>query len=61
MDDSGRLHMPGFVGKTFEELGIDPKDEAARQAVEGAELRGAMELGNRKARRAAMSRKERIG
>lgn len=54
MDDSGRLHMPnGFIGKTFKELGLDPKDEAARAAVEGAALRGAAELGmNRKARRA---------
>jgi hypothetical protein len=62
MDDSGRLHMPGFVGKTFEETGVkkgvfgkvatsliaDEIDESARAKVEGAELRGAMELGGRK-------------
>ena len=64
MDDSGRLHMPGFVGKTFEETGVkkfgkvatsiihDEIDESARAKVEGAELHSAMELGNRKARRA---------
>lgn len=77
MDDSGRLHMPGFVGQTFEETGAkkfgkvatsiihDEIDEAARTAVEGADVSGALEDGmNRKARRrlaAQMGRAERIG
>lgn len=73
MDDSGRLHMPGFVGETFEETGVkkfgkvastlitDEVDESARKAVEGAELRAARELGNRKMRRASLSNRERIG
>lgn len=73
MDDRGRLHMPGFVGETFEETGVkkfgkvatsiihDEIDESARARVEGAEMRAAMELGKRKTRRALQSRKERIG
>lgn len=77
MDDRGRLHMPGFVGETFEQTGVkkfgkvastlitDEIDESARRAVEGAEIRGAEELGmNRKARRklaTEMMRRERVG
>lgn len=64
MDDSGRLHMPGFVGKTFTQSGLkDELDEAARAKVEGAALRGAADLGmNRKSRRKMLSgaNKERI-
>ncbi len=46
MDDYGRLHIPGFVGETFEGTGLkDEIDEEARQAVETGM--------NRKQRRAA--------
>jgi hypothetical protein len=68
MDDSGRLHMPGFVGQTFEETGVTPKhpdDVAAQRAVEGAAMRGAVETGlNRNGRRrleAEMRGKVRVG
>lgn len=62
MDDRGRLHMSGFVGQSFEKTGVkkfgkvatsiihDEIDESARAKVEGAELRGAMELATRKTR-----------
>jgi hypothetical protein len=66
MDTEGRLHMPGFVGMTYKENGLkDPEDEIARQAVEGAELHGAIELGaNRRSRRkiaTELRHKERVG
>lgn len=67
MDDKGRLHMPGFVGKTFEETGVvkEIDDEATRikkSALE-AELRAQLHDGmNRKQRRkAAKLDRERIG
>lgn len=47
MDAHGRLHMPGFVGETFEETGLT-------EEVREAEARGAAKDGmNRKMRRAA--------
>lgn len=52
MDANGRLHMPGFVGDTFEETGVLQEREAMkREALKAA--------GNRKQRRAqeAMDRR----
>lgn len=43
MDANGRLHMPGFVGQTFEETGVEAEQA---KAVEDQPM-------NRKARRAA--------
>lgn len=45
MDAHGRLHMPGFVGETFEETGVLKDREALKPAS----------VGNRKQRRAQAS------
>lgn len=54
MDVNGRLHMPGFIGQTFEETGV--RDTSPRGGNEPGEHRG-----NRKQRRAqeAMERRGR--
>ena len=39
MDASGRLHMPGFVGGTFEETGLTKKKTGSGPTVEANAFR----------------------
>lgn len=50
MDVNGRLHMPGFVGQTFEETGVLKRSDEQKP------------VGNRKQRRAqqAIDRKAKL-
>lgn len=50
MDSQGRLHMPGFVGQSFEETGVMKKSTIGEPRANAPQE---MPL-NRKARRAAM-------
>jgi hypothetical protein len=58
MDSQGRLHMPGFVGETFDETGVLKESEGADREQTNRKQRRAREATDR--RIAKLTNRERV-